>query len=444
MTTLQKPVWVEGLLLGQQHFQQWQAHLEHYQWLQLCIATTYHWGLQQLIIDEAALLNGQFHVKKCVAIFPNGEVINYKEDHETILSCKLGGETGKARAIYLALPNNKNVTGISGYNSNHKYAAWTADYQMVADLYDTNRTREVIFAKQNLQLQCDEASNEHCNIIKIAEVISSDDHQYHLIKEFIPALTCLKAAEAMIDYLRRIIELVRAKANTIHVRRQQFRGEATQFGHSDLTHFLLLLTLNATLPPLQYLSKNLTLPPQQLYLELAKLAGSLCSFSHEHNTSIIPAYQHENLTSTFSKLETVLRSLLDEVLPSQMTTLRLIREQDTLYSIDNIDSLLFDKVAFFLAVNYVTSVSDWINQFVKQVKLGPRSSIHTLVSSALTGVKISHTQRPPNKLPIKAGYEYFHIEPIGDFWQQIRSERTMSIFLPYLFVDAQIELVTVM
>ncbi|CAN5327784.1 type VI secretion system baseplate subunit TssK [soil metagenome] len=441
MTILQKPVWVEGLLLGQQHFQQWQTHIEQYQWLQLSIATTYHWGLQQLIIDEAALLNGQFRIKKCIAIFPNGSVVHYKEDSSTVLSCKLSNKMEK-KAVYLGLPNNKNVTGITGYNNNHKHAAWTADYQIVADLYDADRTREVIFAKQNLQLSCDEELHEQYNTLKIAEVISSDDCQYHLVKEFIPALTCLKASEAMIDYLRRIIELIRAKVNTIQVRRQQFQGEATQFGHSDLTHFLLLLILNSTLPCLQYLSKNQTLPPQQLYLELAKLAGSLCSFSYEPNTSI-PSYQHEDLSNTFSRLEIILRSLLDAVLPTQMTPLRLMREQDTLYSVDNIDSLLFDKVAFFLAVNYMTNTSDWINQFVRQVKLGSRTSIHLLVNSALTGVKITHTHRPPNKLPVKAGYEYFYIEPTGDCWQQIRSERTMAIFLPYLFIDAQIELVTV-
>lgn len=442
MTTINKPVWAEGVLLGQQHFQQWQNYIEHYQWLQLRIATTYNWGLQQLEIDEEILSFGEFRIKKCVAIFPNGKVINYKENSTKHLSCKLTNDNNQMMTVYLAVANNEAVTDITGYGS-IKHAAWTADYQVVADLYDVNRSREVMFAKQNLQLFCNDIEATQFHYIKIAEVIKKADEQYHLVKEFIPPLTCLKATTVMVEYLRVIVELISAKTNTIQTRRQQFQGDAIEFGQSDLTHFLLLLTLNNSLVVLQHVARDLTLTPQYLYIELVKLAGSLCSFSLTQNVLAIPSYQHADLYGTFTKLKELLRSLLNEVLPTHIATLRLHREQDTLYCVENIDSLIFNKVAFFIAVNYLSDTPDWITLFVKQIKLSARSNIHILINSALTGVKIVHVQRPPHKLPIKAGYEYFYIEPNGEFWQQIQQERSMALFLPYHFVKAHIELITV-
>ena len=52
----------------------------------------------------------------------------------------------------------------------------------------------------------------------------------------------------------------------------------------------------------------------------------------------------------------------------------------------------------------------------------------------------THSQRTPNKLAIKSGYEYFRINP-GFAWEQVLEELALSIFVPQSLQSATIEIV---
>ena len=75
--------------------------------------------------------------------------------------------------------------------------------------------------------------------------------------------------------------------------------------------------------------------------------------------------------------------------------------------------------------------------------MGARESLESIVASALPGVTLTHSQRPPNKLPVKAGYEYFYLEPRGEFWEGIQAERALGVFLAQEFTSATLEFISV-
>ncbi|MFY3768001.1 type VI secretion system baseplate subunit TssK, partial [Escherichia coli] len=64
-------------------------------------------------------------------------------------------------------------------------------------------------------------------------------------------------------------------------------------------------------------------PPERLYPELAMLAGSLLTFSLEHQVSAIPAWQHEQLNNVFPPLFDLLGDLLEASLPSRVVAIEL-------------------------------------------------------------------------------------------------------------------------
>ena len=66
-----------------------------------------------------------------------------------------------------------------------------------------------------------------------------------------------------------------------------------------------------------------------------------------------------------------------------------------------------------------------------------------MIASSLPGVSLSHCQRPPNRLAIKSGYEYFRVEPHGSSWQQVLEEQSLSLFVPFDLQSATIDIVTV-
>jgi len=67
-----KPIWTEGLLLSQHHFQQQDRYHEDLLSDRLGSVIHYPWGITDLEIEERALGSGQFKIRRLSAIWPDG------------------------------------------------------------------------------------------------------------------------------------------------------------------------------------------------------------------------------------------------------------------------------------------------------------------------------------------------------------------------------------
>lgn len=441
--TLRKVLWVEGILLGQQHFQQWETSLEQQARLRQQMVAPFAWGLETLVVDESALANRRFYISRCMAVFPNGQLVSYEVAQGDSLSCELPANVHEPLPIYLCLATNQLATGIKGYENAGQMATWRAEYQDITDQFDHNRRREVLFGQLNLTLRYGEQPRDGFFALKIAEVINKGDSGYQLVTSFVPTVLKLQASRYLLELLRETLEKLAGKIRVLTERRQQVKGDASEFGHHNLEHFLLLQTFNRIYPILSQCMQQANWHPQQLFNCLLDLTGILCTFSNEWQVMQLPVYQHTDLTQCFSQLNQILTKLLDAVMPTHMAPVKLRKESDTVYVAEVIDSSILNTQRFFLAVMYLSDDPEWITQFGRQAKVASSSMLENIVTSAMPGVRLGYTQRPPSKLAIKSGYEYFYLEPSGEFWEQIKTERSLRIFVPYHFNQAVIELVTV-
>lgn len=71
--------------------------------------------------------------------------------------------------------------------------------------------------------------------------------------------------------------------------RRESNERMADFAVADVSLFWLLNALNSAEPVLGQFQRNLQSPPERLYPELSRLAGSLLTFSTEHQVSAIPA-----------------------------------------------------------------------------------------------------------------------------------------------------------
>jgi type VI secretion system protein ImpJ len=440
--SLNKVIWAEGILLGPQHFQQWDRYIEQRQHILVRSIAPLSWGIIEMTIDHSALLRGNFRVQHCQAIFPNGQIVDFQETQAEELSCKLKESQNQKISIYLCVPTNNQVNAISGYPATTPLSSYYANYRQVADEYDSQREREILFGRLNIMLLQDGDDHEKINSLKIAEVVSQGNKKNSLDEKYIPPIIHIRSSRVLTDLVRRILELISAKAYVITERRQQFHGDITDFYQNDITHFLLLKTFNVAIVQLKHALEQSYIAPQQVYAMLVQLLASLQAFTRNNKIETLPSYQHEEQGATFYGLEAILQDLLEQVIPIQIQTLKLQRESDTLYVVDSIDSQWFTIADFYLAVNFSSEEMSWITHFIRQTKVAARSNIETIITSALPGIKLVHSQRPPQKLPIKSGCEYFYLEPIGEFWQQIMAERTLVLFLPKIFELAKVEIIT--
>jgi type VI secretion system protein ImpJ len=253
--------------------------------------------------------------------------------------------------------------------------------------------------------------------------------EFNVEPVFIPSCLSLSASDALRGLLSSTIELLSSKTHLLNTRRQ--------YARSEWMDFVLLQLFNASLAELRFFKASLHVHPIEFYKVLIRLTGAL------NPECGLPHYEHHDLRKTFYELDAIVKKQVEQAMPSKMSFVNWMRETEFLYTASHIDTRVFQKNSFYLAVTMETPVMEWLSVFIHQIKVGARSVIESIVSSALTGVRLIHIQRPPHTLPIKAGYEYFYIEPKGAYWEQVKAERSLSLFVSQNFLQAQIELLTV-
>ncbi|MBN2689398.1 MAG: type VI secretion system baseplate subunit TssK [Gammaproteobacteria bacterium] len=87
----QKPVWAEGVILGQQHFQRWDSYYQKEQEFLFDALgfAPFLWGVISLELDSQLLVSGKFLLKKCIARLPGGMMVNFDSRSGNLLSCNL-------------------------------------------------------------------------------------------------------------------------------------------------------------------------------------------------------------------------------------------------------------------------------------------------------------------------------------------------------------------
>ncbi len=440
---MNKVVWAEGTFLGQQHLQAWDLQLEKTLTIRQSITSPYSWGIVSLSVDHESLAYGRFQISQTSLIFQDGRYLSYRSADEEQLSCDLNSSGGAVLPVYLAVPANNHVSGISGYQQRGQLSGWIADYREIEDLYDSKRKTEVLQAKPNLLLVTDkEALTSFC-YLKIAEVVNTGDKHYQLVPHYIPPVCRLAASAILLRQLDRVIETLNIKRIQIESARSDCDGGVSEFAKQDPGHHALLRNLNTIIPQLRHLRHCTDLHPEQLYRELCQVAGAFCTFQDKATIDDIPDYNHEELTSVFSQLEKMLALLLELKTAVKTPTIELQIDSSNILFCKELVPERLRKDTFFLEVLHESDSPDWITDLARQTKVTAYSKIELVIASALPGVRLIHTQRPPAKLSTRSGCEYFRLEPRGDFWNGIVDESSIAIYRPSAFNEAEIKLVTI-
>lgn len=439
MKSLKQVVWSEGMLLGQQHFQLWEDYIHAHQDFQREITAPLGWGVVRAVIDEEALQNGQFQLNDYAIVFSDGTIVQH-DSGQTPLSCKLNADAHGHVSVYLGVPSNEAVSGISGYRDSTQLPGNVGRYTQASDRYDSTRTREVLLSTPNLHLLTDESSRDAFVSFKLADLVSEGNEKYRVAAEYIPPVAHIKASPAILSIVDRLLDVIRAKIRALTDRRRQRSENVAEFSNADVAHFWLLNNLNMTVPELNFLRTQPLQHPERLFLTLSRLAGALSTFSLTYSVESLPRYTHTELGTVFRTLEATLRTLIDTVIPSNFSTIQLKREAESLYSATQFDLQVLDGGTFYLGVKLESQDANWVEQFTKFAKVGSRDAIEMIVGSAMPGVQLRHQHRPPAQVPIRSHYEYFRVDGRGEFWDAIISARSIAVYVPQMFSGATIEL----
>jgi type VI secretion system protein ImpJ len=444
MKASKKVLWSEGILLSQQHFQQWDKQIEGMLFHMMKQCQPFFWGVHQLRIDESALLVGRCCVKQCYVIFPEGQIISYEANEKEILSCELPQNISSEKLnIYLCMSLGESVSGINGMEAETSLRAGMVNYDMIRDIYNPEQEREVGFVLPKLVLLREDENRDQYLSLKIAELSYGGSLSYQVEKNFIPATPLISSSSELMMLSQRFLNLIQSKIHFIQEKRQHENGGLSKFGTVDLPHSLLLQALAHSLPFLQSMQDSSMVHPRELYLEMKRLIAVMQAISTRQFIETEYVYQHDQLSNIFSQLEIQFQMLINEVIPSRLGVLRLNKVSEFIYSVGNAGAALAENGELYLAVKMPTGNAHWIIRFIQQVKIASDSALSVIIGSALPGLKLTYVQHLPNYFPAKSGYEYFLLNKAGECWEKVKLEKNIAMFVPKEFASATLEFLSV-
>jgi type VI secretion system protein ImpJ len=243
--------------------------------------------------------------------------------------------------------------------------------------------------------------------------------------------------------LGRLVERLEQKAATL--RTERAGRSSPEAAGGDLVRFWLAHAVHSGLAPLRHHLRTGSAHPEELYGELVRLAGALCTFAMDADPGDLPAYDHENLERTFSALEGGIGTHLDVVIPEQSLRVPLESREPFFSLADLQDPRSLQRGArWFLGVRSEQARSELLRDVPRLVKVCSGDGIRKLVDRGLEGLPMRHLPSPPPSLAPRIGTEYFLLHPTGPCWKLIERSRSVGIYVPGALGDAEVDLTVVL
>ncbi|HEY0289374.1 MAG TPA: type VI secretion system baseplate subunit TssK [Pseudomonas sp.] len=447
---IDRPLWAAGALLSPQQFQQ-QARWEA--WTNECLAhlsLIHPWGVQALAFDLEALRLGKLKATRIRLRMPDGTLID--TDHVDRLPAALElsrqlSEDQREATLLLALPleqaNGNNCLFEEGRAD--RPMRYRQDWRQVQDVYaDEMQSVGVLEHVLSLRLEGDDSADYlTCPVVRL---VRDEQGAWSIDPLYVPPLLSFAAHSGLLAQLDNLLTQLSAKRQRLMGMRRESNQRMADFAVADVSLFWLLNALNTYQPVLTDIKAHPRRHPEQVYLELVKLAGGLLTFSLEHDIDKIPAYRHEQLESVFPPLMRTISTLLEASLPSRVIALELVESGANRWQVTLNDARLRERdgADFYLSVRCRLSAAQVQNQFPRLCKVGSPDEVDQLVNAALDGIPLQPLNHVPAAIPLRLENQYFALDIGHAKGQAMLAEGVCAFYVPGTLTDVKLELFAVL
>jgi len=355
---------------------------------------------------------------------------------------ELFSPTQESHVVYLAIPPYRagQANCALGPTAADAGARYIAEQSPVADDLTGLDEKPVSLGRKNFRLLLDAELRDDLVSLALARVRRDGAGAFIYDPDYIPPLLQVGASEALMELLRRVIEILDAKSDTIAGQRRKDPKEATESGTRDVASFWLTHSIHSSLGPLHHVLAQKRSRPEQAYAELARLAGALCTFALDSHPRALPAYDHDQLGDCFAALERHIRAHLELVVPTNCISIAIARSRKLLHAGKVADQRCFGPSRWVLGVRSRSKPADLIRGVPALVKVCAGQHIVRLVSSGLAGLTLEHLAAPPSAIPRDPAAQYFSIDRIGPCWDAMVKTGDVGVYAPEILADAEFEL----
>jgi type VI secretion system protein ImpJ len=430
-----KPIWTEGLLISQHHFQQQDRYHEALLRDRLSAVVHYSWGITDLEIDEQALASGNFRLKRFAAIWPDGESVRCGEGTEDPgpaprpFEAHFTADAAKLE-IFIALSHESDAAGnVATGDDNEVGRRYTRVGRTVSDVNAGGSPQEVETARPNVRIFFGTERHDGFSTIRLAELVRRPNGQPMVRDNYVPPVLHLAAAPFLHNGLHRVLAAITARQRQLAQERKQRQAGSVDFHATDSKKFWLLHTLNGAIPLLTHLLDTARVHPEEAYLLLASLIGQLSSFALDADPGNLPKFNYLELGDAFEVMFARVLSLLSGSIEQHYTEIPLEHRADGMF-IGKVGDPKLLSHEFFVAVKATLADALVRERFPAVMKMAGWNHIYDVVKQARYGVRVEIEWTPPGALPVKPGILFFRVRREGPFWDEIVKTATIALYIP--------------
>ena len=451
MTVPHRVVWSEGMLISPQHLQQADLYHERLLDRRLAALAPQTWGILSLEVDQGALAAGELRVSRFVGILPDGLYLDFAAgDPEAPAVRPIDTHFAPSQPVlevFLAVPKERegvpSVAAEGGAPAAEvRRTRFLAATRPVGALTGESADLPIAFARRNVSLLFGDEARDDFDSIKIAEILRNASGVPVVSEAFIPSVLSISASWFLVSSVRRLLALVTAKQRQLSDERRQRDAVTVEFGAADITRYLQLTALNASIPILVHAGRDGELSPRELYFFLIQIAGQLSTLVSDADPSSFPAFTYNDLRTTFEELFALLTSLL-RVSVREACVVVPVDVRDGMH-VGNMSDERILKCSQFVLAAQARGVSEeqLARELPGRAKIASFSQLPFFLRSATRGLALQVTHRPPVEVPVRPNVAYFLIDTTGgpDHWRRVLDERTIAIYVPPPYDPAQLRL----
>ncbi len=439
------------MYLGPHHFQVQSRYFED----SIRFATSSLWfepfGLIGCALDHEALKNGTVSVTHSRGLFPDGLAFHMPEC-DPIPEPRRIGELFPANcdtlcvslAIPARKPNGLNCSPAEAIAAmNGQPTRFLGELQNLHDDMTGMDEKPVRLGRKNIRLLFETESSEGLSTLAIGRI--SRDHSGHYVYDtaFIPPCVQIGASDELMRLLQRLVEILDEKSVTLARGKAAGKGFA-EFSTRDIANFWFLHTVNSALAPLRHFFLTKRGHPEELYTELSRLGGALCTFALDSHPRTLPLYNHLKLDETFAALDQHIRTHLETIVPTNCVSIPLTKTGDYFYEGEVRDQRCMGPSRWVLAVRSPAGEVEVMGLTPKLIKVCSKLFIPELVKRALPGMPLAHMPVPPSAIATRADTQYFAINRGGPCWDHLMQTRQVGVYVPGELPDPELELLVVL
>ena len=450
MKPLARVVWSEGMHLAQHHFQAQNRYFEESIDFAMGLVGFRPYGLVGVELDAEALRNGTASVLHARGVMPDGMAFQIPEGDPPPPPRDIREAfvpTQDRHVLCLTVPGYRYGQPNCAADSDADSMRYRAEDVVCLDETTGRDEKPVTVGRKNFRLMLDiEVPDDH-DALPLARIRRDGSGQFVYDDQFIPPCLQIGASQRTIDLLRRLVDILVAKSQTFGQNTASAESSVAEYGPKEVAGFWLQHTIQQSLAPLRHHLESKRSHPEQLYAELARLAGALCTFSLGSDVRDVPLYDHDNLTDSLNGLERHIRRHLEITLPTSCVTVPLQRHSKYVFLHSGVvsDPRCYEKNAeWILGVRAKASTASLIRDVRTLVKLSSKSDIAALVKEGTAGLPLEHVPSPPSVISPRIGSEYFRVTRAGPLWKGLHQAREIGVYVPEALPDAELELVVVL